>query len=502
MKSNEFAEKYLSDFEILDLIDLHSVSVSPESAYQTFQKLYQTSYTNNQRLIFYSQYTIPKSLLTHLYNAAFDIDISNFFIIIACPGANDIITKTGQVTSAVLFTGIDVAVDSVNLENRYTLSSTICPQLWDHLRINNRGEVSPCCVYNGKISDYNSTEQSLESLFHSNEMNSIRKRMLNGERPRGCKKCWDAEDGNIISHRLRHLSYKKQTMLTRGLDNPLLSSFDCASGNTCNFKCRICNVTDSSLYASEYEKFKNTPSGIDYYGKNFSTYQYDHYSQVIKELKTLVAKKQIVNIDFYGGEPLYNKNVLEFIHWAVDNQYSQNLRLHVNTNGSIFPEKLENCWKLFKHIDIQFSIDNINDRFQLERGSTWQIVDNNIRRFIDLKLPNATMGIMPVVSIMNILYLDEVADWAKNLGLDIQCVMLTQPEAFSIANLTPTAQQMCIDKCASSMHECLYSLVSYLQNIPTSNGNEFRAAVEHFDKIRNQDFRKTHYDIAKAMNLC
>jgi len=497
-----FEKQYLSNFEILDLIDLHSVSVSPDSAYQTFQKLYQASYTNNQRLVFYSQYTIPESLLTHLYNAAFDIDISNFFIIIACPDADSIIAKTGQVTTTDLFTGIDVTVDSIKLENQYTLSNTICPQLWDHLRISNRGEVSPCCVYDGKISDYDRTNQSLESLFHSNEMNSIREKMLNGQRPKGCEKCWNAEDGNITSHRMRHLSYKKQTMLTRGLDNPLLSSFDFAAGNTCNFKCRICNVTDSSLYAVEYEKFKNTPSGMDYYDVNTPTYQFNHYSQVINELKTLVAKNQIVNIDFYGGEPLYNKNVLEFIYWAVDNQYSQNLRLHLNTNGSIFPEKLENCWKLFKHIDIQFSIDNIDDRFQLERGSTWQTVDTNIRRFINLKLPNATMGIMPVISIMNILYLDEVVDWAKSLELNVQFVMLTQPKAFSVANLTLMAQQMCIDKCVNSTHECVQSLVSYLQNITPSNGTEFSQAVKHFDKIRNQDFRKTHYDIAKAMNLC
>ena len=126
----------------------------------------------------------------------------------------------------------------------------------------------------------------------------------------------------------------------------------------------------------------------------------------------------------------------------------------------------------------------------------------NIKRFINLKLPNSTMGIMPVISIMNILYLDEVVDWAKNLGLGVQFVMLTLPKAFSVANLTPTAQQMCIDKCINSKHECVQSLVSYLQNITTSNGTEFYQAVEHFDKIRNQNFRKTHYDIAKAMNLC
>ena len=494
MENNEFIRQYLSDFELVCLVDLYDISTSPGAAYKLLQSVHQKSYTNNQRLVFYSQHDVPAGLLEHLYNAAYDIDISNYFVVIACPNATDVIKQTEKISpGTVLFTGIDVKVKSMPLDNQYTLSNTVCPLLWEHLQINQRGEIAPCCVYKEKIGSFLETDESLEDVFYNNNMNVLRERMLNGERLVGCQKCWNTEDRGLTSFRQMHLSFKKNTLLTKTLDNPKLSSLDLIVGNTCNFKCRICNSENSSLYAAEEKKFKNP---------NKRLFNNDYIPMLFQELKTLVIKRQITNIDFYGGEPFYTKDVINFVDWTVNNQHSKQLRLHFNTNGSIFPEKLKNHWQHFNNVDIQFSIDNIGEQFELERGGSWIDVENNIKSFINLKLPNMTLGIMPVVSIMNILNLDTVINWAEDLGLSVQFNLLYAPNAFSILNLTPKARDLCINKHINSKHKYLQDLVNDLRKIPTSDGTEFCKTIKYFDKIRNQDFRKTHYDIANAMNLC
>jgi len=463
-------------------VNLSEITVSPTSAYKHFNLCYQETFNNNDRLIFYTSEIISDSLLQHLYQAAELLDISNFFVLICSP--HDIIhpVKTDQ------FQTIKISFENTGgLQDNFFVSDTLCPMPWRHVEISPAGEVRPCCVYVNSID--NVKDSSLADAFNNNKFQTLRQDLLNGKKPNGCKKCWENEKNGLISNRHYHMSMLKKELLTVDLDHPTIKSLDIKPGNTCNFKCRICNPVSSSLYAQEAKS--NKIISID----SFNWAESD--SKIINEIVELLPT--LTNIDMYGGEPFLIKPLLHMVKQAVEQDRAANIRLHYNSNGSIYPKELIEYWKKFKHVDIQFSIDNIGDQFELERGGSWQQVDSNIKKLINLGLPNITISIMPAISIMNIFYLGEVLQWAHKLGLAVNPHYVTEPAGFALKNLTAEAKKLIFKKFQHHPWEEMTNILKYINSIPDSDGEEFLKLCRHFDSLRNQNFADSHTAIANAM---
>jgi MoaA/NifB/PqqE/SkfB family radical SAM enzyme len=264
---------------------------------------------------------------------------------------------------------------------------------------------------------------------------------------------------------------------------------DLKPGNTCNFKCRICDPVSSSLYAQEVKS--NTGISIE----SFNWAESD--SKTINEIVTLLPT--LTNIDMYGGEPFLIKPLLHVVKQAVEQHCSPHIRLHYNSNGSIYPKDLIEHWKKFKHVDIQFSIDSIGNRFELERGGSWQQVESNIKKLINLGLPNVTIGVMPAINIMNIFYLDEVLQWAHELRLPVNPQYVTEPSGFALKNLTANAKKLIVEKFQNHPWPEMKNIINHLELTPDSDGEEFSKLCKHFDRVRNQNFSISHSAIANAM---
>jgi len=305
----------------------------------------------------------------------------------------------------------------------------------------------------------------------------------------GCNSCWSREEKGLTSSRYYHMRMLKKELMTVDLDHPSIKSLDIKPGNTCNFKCRICSPLYSSLFAQEVSSSKSIPV------KSFNWAESD--TRTIDEIVELLPN--MVNIDMYGGEPFLIKPLLHVIKQAVTHGYASRMRLHYNSNGSVYPETLIEYWKKFNHVDIQFSIDNVGTRFELERGGSWPQVESNIQRLIDLNLPNVKISVMPAISIMNIFYLDQVLQWANNLELAVNVQYVTDPPAFDLKNLTADAKKLILEKFQHCPWPEMKNILSYIVSIPDSNGQEFIKLCRHFDMLRNQNFAETHTEIAKAM---
>ena len=156
-------------------------------------------------------------------------------------------------------------------------------------------------------------------------------------------------------------------------------------------------------------------------------------------------------------------------------------------------------WKHFEHIDIQFSIDNIGHRFEIERGGTWESVDSNIRKLVGLNLSNVNINVMPAISIMNIFYLDELLDWANDLGLPVNPLYVTTPPGFDLKDLTVAARKLIFDKFRTHPHPTIQNILNYIRTSSESDGVKFRKMCQHFDLLRNQNFSDSHPEIAHAM---
>jgi radical SAM protein with 4Fe4S-binding SPASM domain len=494
--ANQCIDKLLdtvsNQYNIKSFVDLGDITVSPQAVYEIFDRCYQVAFDPDDRLIFYTSNPISDELISHLYRAANLIDISNFFILICSPyDLTDQVHRLVKTSSAdkICFKTLVWAPLSKTklLSNNYMLPDTVCPLPWMHLEIKHNGSIAPCCVFDGSVG--NIKTDSLQDVFNNADMNSLRNNFLNGKKHNGCKKCWDSEKQGLTSNRSYHVGLLKKPLLTRFLTAPTITSLDIKPGNTCNFKCRICGPESSSLYAAEQKRFlkTNLVASSDWIDSD------QHINQLIDLLPNLR------NIDMYGGEPFLIKKFNLLLKHAVDQDHAGHIRLHYNTNGSIYPHLLIEYWKHFQHVDIQLSIDNIGSRFELERGGSWSVITQNIKQLLSLNLSNLSLSVMPAISIMNVFYLDELINWAKSLDLAINPIYVTAPKEFSIRNLTKLAKEQLFKKYKNYNWPEMHSILESIKNYPDSDGIDFVNKTQWFDSVRHENFSNTHPEIANVM---
>jgi MoaA/NifB/PqqE/SkfB family radical SAM enzyme len=227
----------------------------------------------------------------------------------------------------------------------------------------------------------------------------------------------------------------KKDFLLKYLDQPQLATMDIKFNNTCNFKCRICSSVSSSLFAVEEHKFRGIPLITQ-----------DNWSESAEFISQMISHlPNIHNIDMYGGEPFLVKKFKEVLKLAVDHGHAGNIRLHYNSNGSVWPEHFLPYWPNFRQVDIHFSIDAIGKQFELERGGNWSEVESNILRLKDLGLPNLSISLMPTIGAMNVYYIDQVYDWATKHGFQL-FVSHARGLGLELGDLTREAKDLIIEK--------------------------------------------------------
>jgi sulfatase maturation enzyme AslB (radical SAM superfamily) len=205
------------------------------------------------------------------------------------------------------------------------------------------------------------------------------------------------------------------------------------------------------------------------------------------------------NIDMFGGEPFLIKKFATVLRTAVEQGYAKNIRLHYNSNGSIWPEEFVCYWPYFKEVDLHFSIDAVGERFDLQRGGSWHQVEENILRIKNLKLSNLTISLMPTINIMSVYYIDEVYDWATKHNFKLFPSNLSEPSEFSLNNLTKQAQDLIIKKFHNHPWTEMQNVVKLLKSSPPGNSQLFVEKIKWFDSIRQENFAKSHPEIAQAM---
>lgn len=454
-------------------------------------QLYETNFQCQDRLVFYSSHCISDDLIRHVYEAANLVDISNFFLLIC--SRFDLTTTLERLCK-------DISADPVPLQTKifdidttaqildgFRMPPTLCPQPWTHLEVNNQGSIKPCCVSQQIFG--NVSKNNLQEIFHHADMQDLRRQLLSGHQPPGCSKCWQLESLGLTSNRQQHLAVKKRQLMTSYLSTPRLCSLDLKPGTSCNFKCRICGPDASSLHALELAKDKQIPmiSHPDWI---------DNHADQIHDLLP-----QLENLDLYGGEPFLMKKLTTLVQTIVKQGSAGQVTLHYNSNGSVFPEFLLPCWKHFQHVDIHFSIDNLGDRFEIERGGKWKQTEKNIIDLLQLDLVNVKISIMPTVSIMNIYYLDELLDWADALNLPVNFNILSNPVCLAISALTNAAKEMVLQKYRYNSHPKIRHLSDAVRASPTSDGHSFIEFMQRYDRLRQEKFAHTHREIANAMGL-
>jgi len=301
-------------------------------------------------------------------------------------------------------------------------NETFCVLPWISLETSPIGSVRPCCLADDEVVDnagnkYSLLNAQLNDIQHSNYMQDLRKQFLAGERPKTCRKCWDTEDAGVKSKReytQERLSSLLATETKWTEDAKDLMFIDFKLGNICNLKCRICGSWSSSTYATEEVKqFPKEEQKQSFPYTMLRAGAWPRKNEQFWEDLTQVSEG-LRYLEFTGGEPFMIREHFEYLNSLVEQNLAHNIEIHYNTNGTQWPEEYVDVWKHFKHVEIAFSIDNVEERFEYERTEAdWDLVNENVKKFIQLRSEssNISLQLCCTINIYNVLYLSDVVNW-------------------------------------------------------------------------------------------
>ena len=389
-----------------------------------------------------------------------------------------------------------------------------CILPWISIETTPMGTARPCCLYTDEIPEIDLSKHTLEDAFNSKAMRDLRRSFRRGEKPDGCRNCWREEDAGKKSKREYMLEkFKHIDVDYKDNNGNELVFLDLKLGNICNLKCRICGSWSSSKWAKEeldYEPDNKDHVARDWLKKGQWPRKSPGFWENMDELLP-----QIKYFEFTGGEPWMIKEHFELLQRAVDKGYAKDIDIHYNTNTTQFP-KDPTIWKHFKHVQIAFSVDNTEERFEYERyGAKWRTSNNNIKKVHALRDEGypITTQLCCTWNIQNIYYLDEILTWAETMNFNsIHFNLMHDPWEFSLARTPAQARSpimLYLQKQQIKHNNYKDDIIALKKMVINAKYNEqstdpidgtaLHNKLRQTDLYRNQNFAESHSKIAKVL---
>ena len=372
-------------------------------------------------------------------------------------------------------------------------STKKCIMPWIHANIESSGDVFPCCRANqvfGSLGNIN--RNTLEEIWQGEAYNKIRQQMIDGIEPDQCKVCYDAERLGDLSKRMRENELWKiyEDTTTSPKVNFLIPYIDIRYNNICNLKCRSCRPLHSHSIANEFKKL-NKPLDHAIIIKHNHDTNLDVIASTLEE------------VYFCGGEPLLMEDHYKLLDKLIEVE-NFNVRLRYSTNLTTLKYKnidILDKWKKFKNISIHASLDGIGKKLEyIRHGTVWTDILENLEI---IKNNNIDLKISPVISIFNVLDLDEICSFYvnnnfvtyENLGITV----LETPYHYSIQTLHPNLKVIAKNKMEEFVKSNvrLQQKINYIINYMMEKDSHyeykenFKSITDELDNFRNESFLKT-----------
>ena len=266
---------------------------------------------------------------------------------------------------------------------------TICLDAYKNLYIEGRQgnlSISPCCLI---------TTRPVDKIdFYNNSYLVETRKIWNLEKfPDTCSACKQSEEQTGQSRRLSSNTWYEQNGI---FDESIeLVRIDYWTGDLCNLRCAICGPKFSSAWKEELGlplEQKKVVVNDTWKNLNLSTIKYIHFN---------------------GGEPLLSKEHVQFLQSIPD---KTKVKLFYNTNVTILPKDgLLELWSQFNLAQIDFSIDDLGDRFEYQRfPAKWNDIVKNLQYFRDNCPVNCIFGINTSLGILNYHNYKNLLAWLKS----------------------------------------------------------------------------------------
>jgi radical SAM protein with 4Fe4S-binding SPASM domain len=250
-----------------------------------------------------------------------------------------------------------------------------CIVPWVYFFAEANGDVVPCCVNDTFLG--NVLENNYKEVWNSRKMNRFRRNMLTpGPLPETCRICIEnnlltSDYNNTYNLRDYYNNFFKDTFdeiqyITNEdgsikEDKIKFKSFVFKVSNKCNFQCRMCNGSNSSLIEG---KVIENP---------------EFYRKFIEE-----NIDDLELIEFIGGESFLMKETYKLLEFLIQRN-KPHPHLHFNTNMSVLNLGNKSIFnylsKLDKNkIEIVASIDEIDERSEyIRKNSNWKTIEKNLK---------------------------------------------------------------------------------------------------------------------------
>ena len=391
-----------------------------------------------------------------------------------------------------------------------------CVLPWVSLEASPVGTVRPCCLAEDEIVDnagekFNLSTANFATIQNSHHMRRLRQEFIDGKQPETCRKCWQEETAGRTSKRMHTLDRLKHMVGVEDwtLDAKPLIFLDLKLGNICNLKCRICGSWSSSTFAVE-------EIAHDQSANPKQSFHYQMLKQGRWPRENTVFWEQIANsldqlryIEFTGGEPFMIQEHFDMLKRLVDLGVAHRVEIHYNTNGTQYPEGAIDIWRHFKTVEIAFSIDDVEDRFEYQRsGAVWSDVIRNLKLFKDMSKQHKNIQLQAccTVNIFNVMYLETVAVWLAQQNFEfVYWNMLHEAKHFSISSLPQevkfvVANRLRNAKIPQDFQKEFAGIVDFMNQGAELDGQQLKKELRQVDLRRGESFAKTFPELARALN--
>ena len=330
--------------------------------------------------------------------------------------------------------------ETENIKNRTfemdEISPTFCLAKWHHTTIYlHTGQTHSCYHPAPHAIDLAEIKNNPSALHNTLIKKKERAKMLIGEKPAGCKYCWNVEAlgaDHISDRMIRNESIYKPERIKEILDNPW--NFDVnpeyveiAFSNECNFKCGYCHPMASSSFHAEIKKFgpyttvKNHALDVDW----FTPIPEDDNPYIKAWWEWWPELSKTLNIlRITGGEPLMHKSTWNLFD-RLREEPRPNLELNLNSNLGVTPRlvtKLSNNVKelldtnTINKFKLYTSIDTFSKRAEyLRTGLNVELWESNMKNYLDIT--GADLTVMCTFNILSVTsftdFLEKVLEWRK-----------------------------------------------------------------------------------------
>lgn len=434
-----------------------------------------------------------------------------------------------------------------------TISPSFCLAKWHHTTIYlHTGDTHSCYHPPPHKISLEEIKNNPSALHNTLTKKKERAKMLVGEKPEGCKYCWNVESlGNdhISDRMIRNESIYKPERLNEILDkswdfdvNP--EYVEVAFSNECNFKCGYCHPMASSSFHNEikkhgpYNTVKNHALNVDWF-KPMAEDENPYIKAWWEWWPELSKTLNILRIT--GGEPLMHKST-----WRIFEELKQhprpNLELNLNSNLGIstrLVEKLSNevkyllenkCIRKFK---LYSSMDTYDERAEyLRTGLDVELWEHNMKTYLDITGSDitfmCTFNILSVTSFT--LFLEKVLEWRqlyhdpKRRRIRFDTPYLKEPLQYDMHILPKEEYLPYFDKILQFIEDNknetdtlkfsdleyerfrrvrnYFATVNYDENKVQEGRIDFYNWFTEYDRRRNLDFLKTFPEMQSFWDLC